>query len=208
MNQPHEVCVALRSYRIKARIKQELIARALGVAQSQISRWESGREIPRPHNIEAIRALLWGDTNNPLQSLMFFVRTSELPLVLVDNSGDLLACGLPFQHPGNPLEQFGWVFDEDRNPALAEVHRPYWDALADPRGIVGMELRIPFEHQGRAWQAVSRKTIYAVEGRGICLADIRFVPQPDDVRLSRPVIRRLPATHPAGALSVPARNDH
>ncbi|MBI4045772.1 MAG: helix-turn-helix transcriptional regulator, partial [Devosia nanyangense] len=82
MNQPHEICVALRSYRIKARIKQQVIAQALGVAQSQISRWESGREIPRPHNIEAIRLLLWGDAATPLQSLIYFVRTSALPLVL------------------------------------------------------------------------------------------------------------------------------
>lgn len=208
MNQPHEVCVALRAYRIKARINQELIARALGVAQSQISRWESGRDIPRPHNIEAIRALLWGRDTSPLQSLVVFVRTSALPLVLVDQSHQLLARGLPFQLPDNDLERFGWIFDEGRNPALAEPHRPYREALADPRGIVGMELRVPFEHDGRPWIGVSHKTIYAVDGHGICLADIRFIPHGDGPRLSRPVMRRLPATHPAGALSVPGRNDH
>jgi len=207
MQQPHEVCVALRSYRIKARIKQEVIARALGVAQSQISRWESGRDIPRPHNIEAIRALLWGSTATPLQSLAFFVRTSELPLVLIDHSRQLIARGLPFQAPGNDLERFGWIFDESRNPELVEAHRPYHEALADPRGIVGLELRVPFEHQGEPWVGVSHKTIYAVEGRGICLADIRFLRQ-DSARLYRPVMRRLPANHPAGALSVPARRDH
>jgi len=208
MNQPHEVCVALRSYRIKARIKQEIIARALGVAQSQISRWESGRDIPRPHNIEAIRSLLWGNETTPLQSLVFFVRTSELPLVLIDQSQQLLARGLPFQHPGNELDRFGWVFDEKRNPAISEAHRPYREALADPRGIVGLELRVPFEHEGEYWLGVSHKTIYAIDGQGICLADIRFLPQDRHPQLTRPVMRRLPATHPAGALSVPARNDH
>lgn len=208
MNQPHEVCVALRSYRIKARIKQEIIARALGVAQSQISRWESGRDIPRPHNVEAIRALLWGSTTTPLQSLVFFVRTSELPLVLIDQSHELLAQGLPFQQPGNDLERFGWVFDEDHNPAIAEARRPFREALANPRGTVGLELQVPFQYDGQPWAGTSRMTIYALDGRGICLADIRFLPQQGSIELSRPVMRRLPATHPADALSAPGRNDH
>ncbi|QMV01288.1 helix-turn-helix domain-containing protein [Devosia sp. D6-9] len=208
MNQPHEICVALRSYRIKARIRQQVIAQALGVAQSQISRWESGREIPRPHNIEAIRLLLWGDAATPLQSLIYFVRTSALPLVLIDQSRQLLARGLPFQVPGNDLERFGWVFDEATNPELREAHGPYREALADPRGIVGLELRVPFEYQGEPWIGISHKTIYAIDGKPICLADIRFMRAANGNQLSRPTMRRLPANHPADALSSLARREH
>lgn len=197
MYQPHPICLALRSYRVKARIRQDVVAGMLDVAQSQISRWESGRDMPRPHNIEAIRALLWGEAITPLLSLVHFVATSSLPLVLFDHEHRPLARGLPFAAPGNLLERCGWAFDPAANPAYAEIHAHYRAVLADPRGAMGLEIHVPFRLQGADWVGVARKTVYALEGRGVCLADLAFTPGGIS-GLYRPSLRRIaPPPEPA-----------
>src|SRR4051794_38179404 len=106
-----ELCSALRAWRIRSRLRQDAIAKCLGVAQSQISRWESGRDLPRPHNVEAIRRLIWGPEADPLLALRHFVTHSTQHLLLLDASQDILARSLPYQASPNPLDRFGWVLD-------------------------------------------------------------------------------------------------
>jgi len=179
MNDPHEICAALRAYRIRGRIRQQLVARALGVAQSQISRWESGRDLPRPHNIEAIKSLIWG-TRTQLDSLVYFVRRSALPLALFDENLAVLASSQPFQRPDSDLARFNWVFDPARNPDLAAVRAQYRDILADPRGTIGLNLAVPFTHDKAGWQAGLRLTIQVVDGQPLSIAEIGFTLRSDE----------------------------
>src|SRR5690606_33894507 len=78
-----DICRALRDWRIHARLGQAEIAECLGVTQSQVSRWESGRDLPRPHNVDAIRRLIWGADADPLQALTHFVEQSSQHLLLI-----------------------------------------------------------------------------------------------------------------------------
>jgi transcriptional regulator with XRE-family HTH domain len=203
VNDPHEICAALRAYRIRGRIKQQLVARALGVAQSQISRWESGRDLPRPHNIEAIKSLIWGETTQ-LQSLAFFVRTSALPLALFDGERRLLAAGLPFQRPHNDLERFAWALDPRTNPAVAEIDAQYRAILAAPHGTVGLDIVVPFAADGEPWLARLRQTIYRVDGQAACIAEIHFLPRPEGDRTTAPTLTRIRMPYPASSIPAPA----
>ena len=171
-----DICGELRAWRIRARLRQDAIAKCLGVAQSQISRWESGRELPRPHNIEAIRRLIRGPEVDPLLALRHFVLHSSQHLLLFDDQLDILARSLPFQASPNPLDRFGWVLDPERNPAFAPVQRRYRELLRDPGGVVGLAITLPFHHDGVRWVASIGKTIHSIAGIRVCLCELSFSP--------------------------------
>ncbi|MET3898546.1 transcriptional regulator with XRE-family HTH domain [Devosia sp. UYZn731] len=171
-----ELCSALRAWRIRSRLRQDAIAKCLGVAQSQISRWESGRDLPRPHNIEAIRRLVWGPEADPLLALRHFVTNSTQHLLLLDDQQNILARSIPYQASPNPLDRFGWVLDPVRNPAFAPAHRRYLELLQSPGGVIGMSITLPFEHEGEAWSAVLGNTIHSIAGVRVCLAELIFGP--------------------------------
>ncbi|MDB5585454.1 MAG: helix-turn-helix transcriptional regulator [Devosia sp.] len=181
-----ELCSALRAWRIRSRLRQDAIAKCLGVAQSQISRWESGRDLPRPHNIEAIRRLVWGPEADPLLALRHFVTNSIQHLLLLDDHQEILARSIPYQASPNPLDRFGWVLDPVHNPAFAPVYRRYLELLQSPGGVIGMSITLPFEHDGQAWSAVLGNTIHSIAGVRVCLAELTFGPtagQDRDVRV-------------------------
>ena len=174
--QPHDLCLALRNWRIRARLQQSAIAQCLGVTQSQVSRWESGRDIPRPHNVEAIRRLIWGQDAEPLQALRLFVEQSSQNLLLIDAHHTIIARSRPLSQSPNALDSFGWVLDPEANPAFAPVWRRFVDILDQPSGVVGLTITLPFRHQGQAWCANIHKTIYSVAGLRVCLTEPRFAP--------------------------------
>ena len=181
-----DICSTLRAWRIRSRLGQDAIAKCLGVAQSQISRWESGQDLPRPHNIEAIRRLIWGPDADPLLALRHFVTNSTQHLLLFDASQDILARSIPFQASPNPLDRFGWVLDPVRNPAFAPVQRRYRELLQNPAGVIGMSITLPFEHEGEAWAAILGNTIHSIAGIRVSLAELTFAPATSadrDVRL-------------------------
>jgi transcriptional regulator with XRE-family HTH domain len=171
-----EICGELRAWRIRSRLRQDAIAKCLGVAQSQISRWESGRELPRPHNIEAIRRLIRGPEIDPLLALKHFVIHSSQHLLLFDDQLAILARSLPFQASPNPLDRFGWVLDPERNPPFAPVQRRYLELLRDPGGVVGLTITLPFRHEGTRWTASIGKTIHSIAGIRVCLCELSFGP--------------------------------
>ena len=171
-----EICGELRAWRIRSRLRQDAIAKCLGVAQSQVSRWESGRDLPRPHNVEAIRRLIRGPEVDPLLALRHFVVHSSQHLLLFDDQLDILARSLPFQVTPNPLDHFGWVLDPERNPAFAPVRRRYQELLSDPAGVVGLSVTLPFQNQGTRWVASVAKTIHSIAGVRVCLCELSFSP--------------------------------
>lgn len=173
------ICSALRAWRIRARLRQDAVAKCLGVAQSQISRWESGRDLPRPHNIEAIRRLVSGPEIDPLLALRHFVLHSNQHLLLLDDQYEILARSLPFHAPVNLLDRFGWVLDPQRNPNFAPVRRRYSALLRGSAGIIGMSIALPFFHEGTTWLATVTGTIHAVAGTRVCLCELGFDPAPD-----------------------------
>lgn len=175
-----EICGELRAWRIRARLRQDAIAKCLGVAQSQISRWESGRELPRPHNIEAIRRLIRGPEVDPLLALRHFVVHSSQQLLLFDDQLAILARSLPFQASPNPLDRFGWVLDPERNPPFAPVQQRYRDLLSDPGGVIGLAITLPFRHDGARWAASIGKTIHSIAGIRVCLCELSFGPAAAD----------------------------
>lgn len=193
MVNPHEVCIALRSYRIRGRIKQQIIADALGVAQSQISRWESGRDTPRPHNIEAIKALLWAPRNVELQSLIAFVRNSLSPLVLTDHEDRPLALSVPLREAGSEWHRFSWAFRPERNPAAAAIVTEYRRTIEGARGVVSLELYVPFEHEGAMWSAIARRTIHTIEGQPVSLAEVSFSPASPGAPIAAAQLQRIDA---------------
>lgn len=169
-----ELCSALRAWRIRGRLRQDAIARCLGVAQSQVSRWESGRDLPRPHNIEAIRRLISGPEIDPLLALRHFVVHSSQHLLLLDDQHEILARSLPFCITPNPLDRFGWVLDAERNPPFAPVQRRYRELLQGPPGVIGMAITMPFVNDGAHWVARVGSTIYSVAGTRVCLCELVF----------------------------------
>lgn len=177
-----EICSALRAWRIRSRLRQDAIAKCLGVAQSQISRWESGRDLPRPHNIEAIRRLIWGPEADPLLALRHFVTNSTQHLLLFDASQAILARSIPYQASPNPLDRFGWVLDPLRNPAFGPARRRYLELLQSPGGVIGMSITLPFEHDGEAWSALLGNTIHSIAGVRVCLAELTFAPAANEDR--------------------------
>ena len=175
-----EICSELRAWRIRSRLRQDAIAKCLGVAQSQVSRWESGRDLPRPHNVQAIRRLIRGPELDPLLALRHFVLHSSQHLLLFDDQLDIVARSLPFQASPNPLEQFGWVLDPDRNPAFGPVRRRFRELLGDPGGVVGLAITLPFLNEGSRWVAHIGKTIHSIAGIRVCLCELSFGPAGTD----------------------------
>lgn len=171
-----EACAALRAWRIRSRLRQDAIAKCLGVAQSQISRWESGRDLPRPHNVEAIRRLIRGSDVDPLVALKHFVTRSTQHLLLFDDQQNIVARSLPYLASPNPLDEFGWVLDSTRNPAFAPAHRRYQQVMADPAGVVGLSIALPFVHDDSFWLATINHTIHSIAGARLCLAELLFTP--------------------------------
>jgi transcriptional regulator with XRE-family HTH domain len=168
------MCSALRAWRIRARLRQDAIAKCLGVAQSQISRWESGRDLPRPHNIEAIRRLISGPEIDPLLALRHFVLHSNQHLLLLDDSDEILARSRPFCASPNLLDRFGWVLDPERNPAFGPVRRRYRELLQGSAGVIGMSITLPFVCEGAAWVARLGTTIHSIAGTRVCLCELSF----------------------------------
>jgi len=175
-----DLCSALRAWRIRSRLRQDAIAKCLGVAQSQISRWESGRDLPRPQNIEAIRRLIWGPEADPLLALRHFVSNSTQQLLLFDHEQKILARSLPYQASPNLLDRFGWVLDSAQNPAFGPVHERYKDLLQSPGGVIAMAIKLPFVHEGAAWVASLNTTIHSIAGVRVCLAELIFAPAVND----------------------------
>ncbi|UYO00812.1 MAG: helix-turn-helix transcriptional regulator [Devosia sp.] len=165
---------ALRNWRIHARIQQATIAECLGVTQSQVSRWESGRDTPRPHNIDAIRRLIWGPEAEPARALRHFVEQSDQHLMLIDADLSTIARSRPLRAEPNVLDSFGWVIDPDANPACAPLWRRLATLLAEPGGAIGLNIVLPFEQDGRQWCASLAMTIYSLAGMRLCLAEPRF----------------------------------
>lgn len=171
-----EICGELRAWRIRGRLRQDAIAKCLGVAQSQVSRWESGRDLPRPHNIDAIRRLIRGPEVDPLLALRHFVVRSSQHLLLFDDQLAILARSQPFQASPNQLDCFGWVLDPERNPPFAPVQRRYRELLSDPGGVVGLTITLPFLNEGVRWVASISKTIHSIAGVRVCLCELSFSP--------------------------------
>lgn len=170
----NDICEALRLWRIRARLQQSAVAECLGVTQGQVSRWESGRDVPRPHNVEAIRRLVWGPEAEPLQALRHFVENSSQHLLLIDAHHAVVARSAPLRATPNPLDRFGWVLDPVANPAFAPAWRRFLAILEQPEGVVSITITLPFRHDGENWCATVTKTIYTLAGMRICLAEPRF----------------------------------
>jgi transcriptional regulator with XRE-family HTH domain len=171
-----DICGALRAWRIRSRLRQDAIAKCLGVAQSQVSRWESGRDLPRPHNVEAIKRLIRGPEVDPLVALRHFVVHSGQHLLLIDDQMEIIARSRPFQTSPNQLDQFGWVFDPEKNPQYAPVKRRCRELLRDPAGVVGLSITVPFLTAGVRWVASIGMTIHSIAGVRVCLCEVSFSP--------------------------------
>lgn len=180
MQHPGDICRALRNWRIRARIGQAAIAECLGVTQSQISRWESGRDLPRPHNVEAIRRLIWGPEADPLLALKHFVEHSSQRLLLIDMHHTIIAKS----HAVRTLDRFFWVLDPEKNPGFAPVWRRFVGILEQPSGAVGVTVTLPFMQDGEHWCATLAMIVYSVAGIRVCLAEPSFVrcENPGDIR--------------------------
>jgi transcriptional regulator with XRE-family HTH domain len=174
-----DICKALRTWRIRSRLQQATIAECLGVTQSQISRWESGRDTPRPHNVEAIRRLVWGAEAEPLQALKHFVQNSTQLLMLIDAENGIIARSEPLRHSPNLMDRFGWVLDPETNPAFAPAWRRFSAILSQPDGVVGMTVTCPLPRTAST---------------GALRSGTRSIPLPDFESASQ-----NPASTPAGA---------
>lgn len=174
--QTSDLCRALRTWRIRARLQQSAIAECLGVTQGQVSRWESGRDLPRAHNVEAIRRLIWGADAGPLQALKHFVEHSGQHLLLIDGHRTIVARSRPLRATPNVLDRFGWVLDPERHAAVAPVWRRFAAILDQPGGVVGLTITLPFRQDGENWCLTLEMTIYSQGGLRVCLAEPRFVP--------------------------------
>ncbi|SDG25193.1 helix-turn-helix domain-containing protein [Pelagibacterium luteolum] len=163
---------ALRRFRIGARINQGAMAQTLGVSQSQVSRWESGRDTPRPHNIEAIAALIWGRRRAEIEALAMFVRGAQAPLVLFDDQLAIVEASAFLRLRGGPLKTFGWLFDCDINPALPAM-AARMRGLAESAAVLA--LAIPFSHEDRPWACKGRLTLTRIGGALYALGELSFV---------------------------------
>ncbi len=172
--QSGDICRALRNWRIHARIGQAAIADCLGVTQSQVSRWESGRDHPRPHNVEAIRRLIWGPDADPLLALKHFVEHSDQNLLLIDMHHTIIARSIALRATPNQLDRFGWVLNPDRNASFAPAWRRFVSILEQPAGAVGVTVTLPFMQDGEHWSATLRMIVYSLAGIRVCLAEPSF----------------------------------
>lgn len=198
MDQGIDIGVALRSFRIRTRINQDAIARTLGVSQSQVSRWESGRDRPRAANLDAIQALIWGRTDPVLAGLIHYVRGAQAPLVLFDHRLEIVAASPFLRGSGGPLRLFGWLFEARINPALAGMARRF-ATLAGTEPVIALE--IPFSHEARPWACHGRLTVNRIGPDLYAIGEMSFT------RDERQMVRRIvlkPAIRP-GASSGPDR---
>jgi transcriptional regulator with XRE-family HTH domain len=193
MHNHQDIGRALRAYRIAQGLRQAALAETLGVAQSQISRWESGRDKPRAESLAALRLLIWGEEADPLTALRHFVSRSEQSLLLIDKDHVILARSRPLSTEPSPLARFGWVVDPAENPGFEPIYARYRSLLAQPQGVVGLEIELPFMDGGSPWLARIHKTIYRVAGTAVCLAELAFLPRPAGTSpTARCIEHRLP----------------
>ncbi|KKB12841.1 hypothetical protein VE25_05220 [Devosia geojensis] len=176
MPMPQDICAALRAYRVRARLRQRTVAIALGVAQSQVSRWENGRDTPRPHHAAALERLLWGPDDEPLAALRRRVSGSTRNLLLLDRGFHVLARARPFMERPDPLQRFGWVLDPQANPSAVPFHARYRDLMENPRGATGVVLALPFVDGNARWAAHMQALVCTVSEAAICLAELTFTP--------------------------------
>ena len=167
-----DIGMALRSFRVRTRINQDAIARTLGVSQSQVSRWESGRDRPRAHNLDAIEALIWGRTDPVLAGLIHYVRGAQAPLVLFDDRLAIVAASPFLRGGGGPLALFGWLFDPEINPALAGMARRF-TMLAKTEPVIALE--IPFSHEARPWACYGRLTVNRIGPERFAIGEMSFL---------------------------------
>lgn len=172
MDQSIDIGMALRSFRIRTRINQDAIARTLGVSQSQISRWESGRDRPRAHNFDALHALIWGRTDPVLAGLIHYVRGAQAPLVLLDDALAIVAASPFLRGGGGPLAMFGWLFDGEINPALAGMASRF-AMLSNTEPVIALE--IPYSHEARPWACYGRLTVNRIGPDLYAIGEMSFV---------------------------------
>ncbi|WMT92073.1 helix-turn-helix transcriptional regulator [Pelagibacterium sp. H642] len=181
MDQSIDIGMALRSFRIKTRINQDAIARTLGVSQSQVSRWESGRDRPRAANLDAIKALIWGRADPVLAGLIHYVRGAQAPLVLFDAGLEIVVASPFLRERGGPLRLFGWLFDAEINPALDGMARRFL-TLAKTEPVIALE--IPFSHEARPWACHGRLTVNRIEPDLYAIGEMSFI-RDDRQRVTR-----------------------
>jgi transcriptional regulator with XRE-family HTH domain len=179
MSTPHDICTALRAYRMRARLRQRTVASALGVAQSQVSRWENGLDTPRAHHAAALERLLWGADDEPLAVLRHRVSGSSRNLLLLDRGFHVLARANPFMRRPDPLQRFGWVLDPRANPAAIPFHARYRALMENPRGATGIVLALPFVDADERWTVHMQAVVCTVSEAAICLAELAFAPAED-----------------------------
>ncbi len=189
---------ALRTFRIRTRINQDAMAQTLGVSQSQISRWESGRDYPRAANADAIRALIWGRVDPALAGIIHYVRGARGPLVLFDENLKIAAASPFLRQRGGPLRLFGWLFDDQINPTLKTLGARF-RKMAETDHV--MSLEIPFSHEARPWACCGRLTINRIGPDLYALGELSFT---RDERQQINTIALTAAARP-GATSGPDR---
>ncbi len=88
MDENYPTGVALRQFRRERGLSQEAVAAALGVNQSMISKWESGRERPNFVNERAIWTLI-GERpiSERLDGLVEAIVSMPLSVALFDGDG-------------------------------------------------------------------------------------------------------------------------
>lgn len=126
---PSSLGLSLRRWRVLNRIKQHVLAHELGVSQSRISRWESGRSHPNHKDCLRITTLLRARADSAADNaLLHLVSRSSEPVHLVcDLTHRLLAM--------SPAREREW-----RAPVSEFLHRPLWRFATD--GIRSVEHRL------------------------------------------------------------------
>lgn len=170
-----DIGMALRRYRISARLNQADIAQSLGVSQSRVSRWESGQERPRARNLEMLKALVWGRSDPVLDALIHQVRESMSPLVLVDARLDIIAASRFLRLTGGPLSQFGTVFDRRWNAAINDLAKRF-RACAE-QGAIAARIVLPFDHEDEPWVCSARLTFCPIGPRLYGMGEMSFARQ-------------------------------
>jgi transcriptional regulator with XRE-family HTH domain len=90
---PPALCHALRRWRLLHRVKQDHAAELLGVSQSSVSRWESGRQTMEPAEARKVEALVAARLTSAADAALgVLIRESARAVHLVcDTSHRLLA---------------------------------------------------------------------------------------------------------------------
>ncbi|MTH96434.1 helix-turn-helix domain-containing protein [Roseibium sp. RKSG952] len=110
----------LRRWRMLNRIKQDALARELGVSQSRISRWESGKAVPSGQDrLRVLRLLRAQPETAADQALLELVSQASTPVHLVcDLTHRLLALSRP--------RSVEW-----KNAGAALMNQPLWRFATD-----------------------------------------------------------------------------